>query len=192
MAEEFVSLNVGGKYYQTSLSTLRAHPASFLSQMFTHPIAALQDPRDGSYFLDRNGDVFGMILDYLRTGTLTVPRDPATYVTLRREVCFFGLPVSSQLPEVRPIQWEANAVRVKHARITVDEFDRAVEWEDGPLPADLLKRTTAEIVNYLGGRGYKMVSEYASRGTRGYHSIWMAKEELNAGAVVALEVRDPL
>ncbi|KEG11348.1 Kelch repeat-containing protein [Trypanosoma grayi] len=185
-----VSLNVGGQHFATRLETLRKYPHSVLGQMFTKPIAAPRDHRDGSYFLDRNGSVFGFILDYLRTGTLVVPRDPVTYTILRREIGFCGLPVYSQLAPVYPAAWEVAPARYRHARITVEELEKHIEWEEGSLPAELTLRSLAEIVDFFSQRGYKIASEYTHRGTKGLTSVWMSKKERFPGADVALEVTD--
>ena len=185
-----IRLNVGGCYFNTQLQTLRAHPASILAQMFTPPYAAPRDMRDGSYFIDRNGEVFGYILDYLRTQTLVVPRDPVLYVVLRRELCFYGLPIAIQLPIVRPLMWEAAPIRYRHARVVVDEIDKYVEWEEGTLPPDLLQHTLFEIVAFLSNRGYKVVSEYTTKGSKGLVSLWLRKKETHPGADIAIELRD--
>jgi hypothetical protein len=69
---KIIELNVGGKYYATTLVTLQRYPNSMLARMFSGNFATTQD-KDGRYFLDRNGDAFGVILDYLRTGNLFIP-----------------------------------------------------------------------------------------------------------------------
>ena len=190
MSDAIVTLNVGGKYFATILSTLCVHPQSALAMMFTPPIAALRDSRDGSYFIDRNPKVFGFILDYLRSGTLVVPRDPVLYTLLRREVGFYGLPVAAQLPQIQPSLWEASPVRYKHARIQVDEQEKIVDWDDGSLPENFQRRTTSEIVNFFSSNGYKVASEFASRGSSGFVSIWMTKKVKFPGADVPIEIRD--
>ena len=188
--DDAVTVNVGGKFFSTTLRTLTAHPGSILHNMFSAPMAAHRDVRDNTYFLDRNGDVFGLILDYLRCGVLVVPRDPVEYAVLRREVSYYGLPIAAQLPPQRPLGWEAQPVRYLHARIVVEEVERVVEWEEGALPADLHQRTILEIVRWFGERGYKVATEYTSRNTRGMLSLWMVREEKNPGAAVPLEVTE--
>ena len=188
-----VRLNVGGTVFATTLGTLRTYKGSIMCQLFTPPYALHNETgQDGiiSFFLDRNGDVFSIILDYLRTGTLTVPRDPVAYLVLRREVFFYGLPISSQLPAVQPLMWEAMPIRYKHARILVDEIEKSVTWEEGPLPNDIYRRTVPELVSFFAARGYKIVSEYTNRGSKGLTSIWMSKKERYPGADVGTEIHD--
>jgi len=194
MAEDddavIVHLNVGGARFTTHIGTLRTYRESVLCNMFTPPIAAPRDPRDGSYFIDRNPTVFPYILDYLRTGTLVVPRDPLQYSMLRREVGFFGFPIAGQLPLVQPTLWESAPARYRHARIQVEDMDKKVEWEEGPLPPDINARTVIEIVQFFSGKGYKIASEFVSRGSKGLVSIWMKKKDVYPGVDVALELRD--
>lgn len=190
-ADEVVLINVGGTLFQTHLSTLRRHSGTVLAMWFQPPFGLPRDPRDGSYFIDRTPEVFGYILDYLRTGALTVPRDPILYTVLRREVHFYGLPISSQLPMVRPLSWEASPVKYLHARIVQDEMEKHVEWEEGALPLNFASKTVFEMVSYLSSLGYRVVSEYTSRGSRGYQSLWLEKKVLVPGTDVAVEVRDP-
>jgi hypothetical protein len=188
--DDAVTVNVGGKFFSTTLRTLTVHQGSILHNMFSSPMAAHRDVRDGTFFIDRNGDIFGLILDYLRTGVLVVPRDPVEYATLRREVHYYGLPIAQQLPPQRPMGWEAQPVRYLHARIVVEEVERIVEWEEGPLPQDLSQRTILEIVRWFGEHGYRVATEYTSRNTRGMMSLWMVREERNPGAAVPLEVTE--
>ena len=186
-----IKLNVGGVIHVTFLGTLRVHPDSHLAKTFSYPIAAPRDTRDGSYFLDRNGTIFGAILDYLRTGVLVVHRDPLHYLLLRQEICYYGLPIASQLPPIQPAPWCAAPLRYRHTRICVDELDKVIEWEEGTLPPDVPAKSISEIVAFFSARGYKIVSEYRSRGSKGLVSIWMRRKEPSPGADVPVTVNDP-
>ncbi|CAH3173467.1 unnamed protein product, partial [Porites evermanni] len=62
MAEEkVVRLNVGGVSYQTSLATLGKYPKSILAAT-----SKLKKDENGSYFVDRDGELFRHILNYFR------------------------------------------------------------------------------------------------------------------------------
>ena len=63
--EKVVTLDVGGTKYRTTLSTLTKYPDSMLGVMFSgrHD---LPQQEDGSYFIDRDGELFKYILMYLR------------------------------------------------------------------------------------------------------------------------------
>lgn len=78
-SEEFVHkdpiiLNVGGKLFTTSLSTLRSKNDTFFDKMFRKG-ANTTISADGTYFIDRDPSTFGYVLDYLRSGDLLVKSD---------------------------------------------------------------------------------------------------------------------
>eukprot|EP01083_Nonionella_stella_P260761 888656_1 len=78
---EPITLNVGGLKYETSLHTLTKYRDSVLSKMFEGKFS-LKPTKDGSYFIDRDGTFFGMILNYLRTGQIIIPKIDRQYVIL--------------------------------------------------------------------------------------------------------------
>ena len=67
-----VHLNVGGVSFQTLRSTLIAHKDSFLARLVSTDLNVLQ-LTDGAIFIDRDGALFAPILQYLRSGFLTIP-----------------------------------------------------------------------------------------------------------------------
>ncbi len=69
---QIVDLNVGGRHFTSSLSTLTKYPDSMLGAMFSgrHPVT--QD-KDGWDFIDVDGDMFAHILNFLRMGTMPPP-----------------------------------------------------------------------------------------------------------------------
>ena len=85
-----VKLNVGGHYFTTSLQTLTKDPNSMLAAMFSGKFE--MEPRgDGAFFIDRDGTHFRFILNYLRTGKLTLP-DGATFLKeLAEEAEFYQI-----------------------------------------------------------------------------------------------------
>eukprot|EP00033_Pygsuia_biforma_P002841 GCRY01003135.1.p1 GENE.GCRY01003135.1~~GCRY01003135.1.p1 ORF type:complete len:383 (+),score=65.10 GCRY01003135.1:183-1331(+) len=86
-----INLNVGGFHYSTSLETLHRDPNSMLSAMFSGRLPTRTD-QEGRFFIDRNGEVFGQILDYLRdTRHFRPPHDDLTRDILRKEADFYQL-----------------------------------------------------------------------------------------------------
>merc|ERR1712212_1432050 len=69
-----VALNVGGVPYTTSLSILTKYPDSALGRMFSGGLPISKD-EDGAYRIERNGRLFGFILDFLRSNELGLPDD---------------------------------------------------------------------------------------------------------------------
>jgi hypothetical protein len=69
--EGHVELNIGGYHFQTSVQTLRRVPHTFFDAYFSGRYA--QDVcADGSIFVDRDGEHFGHVLEYMCDGILTV------------------------------------------------------------------------------------------------------------------------
>eukprot|EP01105_Mastigella_eilhardi_P000680 TRINITY_DN1081_c2_g1_i1.p1 TRINITY_DN1081_c2_g1~~TRINITY_DN1081_c2_g1_i1.p1 ORF type:complete len:386 (+),score=76.94 TRINITY_DN1081_c2_g1_i1:138-1160(+) len=85
-----VKLDVGGRIFRTSLATLTKE-TSMLSQMFSGSGFKVEKDEDGSYFIDRSGKHFDTILNYLRTGVLVKPTDPAALEELKIEADFYQL-----------------------------------------------------------------------------------------------------
>lgn len=76
--EEWISLNVGGRLFTTTKLTLTStEPSSILAKMFARDArgnAAWSARKDstGAVLIDRCGELFGALLNYLRTGRLTL------------------------------------------------------------------------------------------------------------------------
>ena len=58
-------MNVGGWKFSTTLSSLRAEKGSVFEKMFSDDFTVTKDS-DGAVFIDRSGEHFNHILDYLR------------------------------------------------------------------------------------------------------------------------------
>ncbi|XP_038127880.1 BTB/POZ domain-containing protein KCTD7 [Cyprinodon tularosa] len=122
---EVISLNVGGTYFTTRLSTLRRYEDTMLAAMFSgrHHI-----PRDaeGRYFIDRDGAYFGDILNFLREGELP-HRDRVRAV--HREAQYYAIgPLLESLEDIQPLTGE----KVRQAFLDLlpyykDNLERIVE-----------------------------------------------------------------
>jgi len=90
--KEQIILNIGGKRFTTSLTTLRSINGTFLEEMFREG-ANRTISADGSYFIDRDPSTFGYVLDYLRSGDLLVKSDDSNIrMQLLDDADFFKLP----------------------------------------------------------------------------------------------------
>jgi hypothetical protein len=90
MSDAIIRLDVGGVHYTTTKSTLCRIPSSMLETMFNGSMDSQKV--DGRYFIDRNGQLFQHILDYLRDGDAwTPPSDLDICRALHREAQFFCL-----------------------------------------------------------------------------------------------------
>lgn len=100
-----VRLDVGGTIYTTSLLTLTQDPESMLAAMFSGR-HQLQYEADGTIFIDRDGQHFRYILNYLRDGCLkgdNLPRNRQILRELRNEAIYFQL--HGLLLEIEKLTW---------------------------------------------------------------------------------------
>jgi hypothetical protein len=104
-----VELNIGGYRFETSVQTLRRVPHTFFDAYFSGRYA--QDVcNDGSIFVDRDGEHFGHILEYLRDGVVSVAEAgarPSVILlrALKREFGFYCIELCAEEP-VEPTQPE--------------------------------------------------------------------------------------
>jgi hypothetical protein len=88
-----VELNIGGHRSETSVQALRRVPHTFFDAYFSGRYA-LDVCDDGSIFVDRDGEHFGHVLQYMRDGVVSVA-DPGAYPSvsllraLKREFGFY-------------------------------------------------------------------------------------------------------
>ena len=87
-----ITVNVGGVKYTTTVSTLTKHPDSMLGKMFD-PDGSFQITKDetGAAFIDRDGDLFRHVLNFLRNGSLRLPEQFGETEALREEADFFQI-----------------------------------------------------------------------------------------------------
>jgi len=88
--DEIVYLNVGGKGFTTSRSTLTQYTPSTLSSMFSGRWKMVLD-RDNRVFIDRNGKLFERILEVLRDPRAVSEIPVKELSAFRREMDFYGL-----------------------------------------------------------------------------------------------------
>lgn len=88
--EKRIKLNVGGQHFTTTLTTLQSYPNSMLAAMFSGRFSLKLD-EDGEYFIDRNGKIFEIILDWLRTGMPPTITDPLLRKKVAVESSYYGL-----------------------------------------------------------------------------------------------------
>ena len=66
-----VVLNIGGVRFETTVNTLCSFSDSFFAKMFGGTYDTRTEP-DGSYFIDRSGEHFGQVLNFMRTHRVRV------------------------------------------------------------------------------------------------------------------------
>lgn len=65
-----VKFNVGGKVFETTLSLIDQHEDTMLARLVSD---TWQEDPSKSVFIDRDGDIFAQVLNYLRYGSITLP-----------------------------------------------------------------------------------------------------------------------
>uniref|UniRef100_A0A1I7T8T3 BTB domain-containing protein n=2 Tax=Caenorhabditis tropicalis TaxID=1561998 RepID=A0A1I7T8T3_9PELO len=96
-SSNWVRLNVGGKVFQTTRSTLMRESGSFLYRLCQDELGLPTDKDDtGAYLIDRDPDFFSPILNYLRHGKLIL-NPGVSEEGILAEADFYNLPMLSQL-----------------------------------------------------------------------------------------------
>jgi hypothetical protein len=100
-----VELDNGGRRFETSVQTLRRVPHTFLDVYFNGRYS--QDVcADGSIFVDRDGEHFGHVLEYMRDGVVSVAAQEASELdvsplrSLKREFGFYCIELMAEPEEV--------------------------------------------------------------------------------------------
>jgi len=91
---QFVKLNVGGARYITTRSTLSGCGENFFTQMLEHNDSGkimYEIDEEGYILIDRNGNLFEYVLDYLRNGTLICTGKMELRKRVKRELEFYGI-----------------------------------------------------------------------------------------------------
>ena len=76
LAKGPLTVNVGGVRFTTTISTLTKYADSMLGRMFSGEFSTATDA-EGAFFIDRDGNLFHHVLNFLRTDRLTVSNQPA-------------------------------------------------------------------------------------------------------------------
>jgi len=91
---DWITLNVGGRLYETTRLTLVACPDSLLANMFSlessRPAAAVSTDTHGAFKIDADPDIFGILLNWLRRNKLMMT-DGISLENVAVEAEFFGL-----------------------------------------------------------------------------------------------------
>jgi hypothetical protein len=107
-----VGLNIGGYRFHTSVQALRRVPHTFFDAYFSSRYA--QDVcDDGSIFVDRDGEHFGHVLEYMRDDYVSVAEpgvcsSVSLLRALKREFGFYCIELvaeSEQVVEAELVRW---------------------------------------------------------------------------------------
>ena len=163
--EKVITLNVGGTRYTTTLSTLTKYPDSMLGAMFSGR-HNLPQQEDGSYFIDRDGEVFKYILMYLRDSTVAYvqisQQEKTQQLLVKIEANYYLLP---ELEEVlqRGMDLQA-AVKEKELRKSI--------VEQAPKRAH-----SSHLVEYQGLRAPQFALDYELKRTTKCQYYYIDRQE---------------
>ena len=125
MSKNFIKINVGGTIFSTLRSTLTKEPDSMLARMIDTKVPTETDS-DGNIFIDRNGDIFKVILDFLRTGNLRIDSAGCSEEEIETEAEYFML--ESLLQAIR-VGRSDNGVSVQFLRAREEGFRGVPHWD---------------------------------------------------------------
>ena len=89
-SSDTVRLNVGGIIYTTSRATLCNYPESMIGAMFGGKFEITYDD-SGCAFIDRDGQMFKHVLNFLRIGSLLLPQKFDDFELLASEADFYQI-----------------------------------------------------------------------------------------------------
>lgn len=120
---DIVELNVGGRVFTTTRTTLCAVPATFLCGIVSDTVGHTRDS-DGRVFIDMNADAFAYVLEYLRAPhkRIVLPESAALRQFVVRALDYCGISrravrVSPELRDVVMIFGGYNSLGRAHATV---------------------------------------------------------------------------
>eukprot|EP01132_Coremiostelium_polycephalum_P008092 gene8092-9958_t len=118
----YIVLNVGGKKYGTSRSTLTSIKNTYFHTMFsgTYELKPMEGTTN-SYFIDRDGKHFRSILNLLRDGELILPDKESHKIELMKEINFYCLN-----------EYLESTIEAKKERENQELFTKINEWGGFP------------------------------------------------------------
>lgn len=146
--DKIVKLNIGGYKYTTTQETLTCHGQNFFSALLKGKLPIIRD-EEGCIFVDRDGEYFKPILEYLRTGELVIP-DNMPLKCILREAQFYCIDLYKQFTDED--MFTAHDLR----RRALEEFEKKqIEFFDqhlGTIMGELLRISleghTAASINF--------------------------------------------
>ena len=85
---EIVQFDVGGRVFKTSRSLIDQHEDTMLARLVSDTWQ--EDPTNKAVFIDRDGDIFAQVLNYLRYGSISLPDNIVKDMFLR-DLDFYGV-----------------------------------------------------------------------------------------------------
>lgn len=150
---DVVQLNVGGRFFATTRETLCRVKGSLLEFLFTEERFKLRCDTTGMCYIDRNGDTFALILDWLRTSILPSGLSSYQEELFRAELKFWRLQASLESRE------PATSKSSQSDQVAVDGFIESAYV--GSKPGYVYKKDYKGLGYYLDDQ-YHAIEAYYS------------------------------
>ena len=140
-----VKFNVGGKLFETSRSLVDQHDDTMLARLVSD---TWQEDPTKPIFIDRNGDIFAQVLDYLRYGSVVLP-DKIVKDMFLRDLDYYGIIAKEGTVKTTSEAWavHVNTRHVKRKKLEVNMRKLNAE------KAQLEKENDIDfLANYCAGR----------------------------------------
>jgi len=132
VASNKILLDIGGQRFATAKTTLLAYKGTFFEAMLSS--GQWKPDSDGAYFIDRNPELFPVILDYMRMGSINLSKYSYDVMdSLRAEFDFYAIVFPE--PELKEF--------VESKLLTDDQKRKLLEWT-GKSTAKLLYSATRD------------------------------------------------
>ncbi|KAH3761438.1 K+ channel tetramerization subfamily protein [Pelomyxa schiedti] len=173
---EMVRLNVGGRVFITTRTTLSmSSESSFFTVLLSGKFTSTTDDT-GAFFIDRNGDLFAPILDFMRTGKLFVPPSVNTDAVYN-EAEYYQIHLPDR-PPPQPQQQPNIHDYLEVAVHTNSGWSGSGTWVSvttvsvvvPPIDSDLKELMSSMPLQQLGTAGLANVATYIEA-----HSAWRVK-----------------
>ena len=120
-----IRLNVGGVIHTTTRMTLCTYPESMLGAMFSGDFGATMD-ENGHYFIDRDGEIFKHVLNFLRSNRITLPEDFTEWDLLLSEADFYQ--IQPMINALKSLREERLGTKRHGDRLTLEILEVRVEF----------------------------------------------------------------
>ena len=137
--DSIINLNVGGKFYTTSISTLTKYPDSMLGRMFGGDLPSAKDAQ-GNVVIDRDGELFRYVLTFLRSSKLILPENFNELALLKEEAEFYQIPELTAAVRTYPLMKDVLMLNVGGTIFPVlRKYLQPDNWEELGEAIDLNK-----------------------------------------------------
>jgi hypothetical protein len=156
-----VKLNVGGRRYITTRSTIFSRGENFLTALLLNDDSSrvnVARDDDGYIFIDRNGEAFSVVLDFLRTGTLILKHSSCSAEQLVLEFDFYQIDIPYERSSIsgtklyrcsNAVQWKEEARKWVSDNVSFIEEIMVVVTNQGTFECSLHLTTTTEHLHRI-------------------------------------------